>query len=69
MPRQEFVNAFGGVIRQASQHVGEPGLWIDVVELGALCRPPNYAERIWYGTPLSRWHASIACRAAPFHSA
>ena len=34
-----------------------------------LCRPPNYAERIWYGTPLSRWHASIACRAAPFHSA
>jgi hypothetical protein len=44
-------------------------LRIDVVHLAGLCRPPNYAERIWYGTPLSRWHASIACRAAPFHSA
>jgi Transposase len=35
IPRQEFVNAFGGVIRQASQGVGEPSLWIDAVELSA----------------------------------
>ena len=34
VPRQEFVNALGGVIGQASQHVGEPSLRIDIVELG-----------------------------------
>src|ERR1700751_4388347 len=34
VPGQEFANALDGVIRQASQHVGEPSLWIDVVELG-----------------------------------
>ena len=28
------MNAFGGVIWQAGQHVGEPGLRIDIVELG-----------------------------------
>jgi hypothetical protein len=40
------VDALGGMIRQAGQHVGEPSLWIDVVELGGLCRLPNYAE--WF---------------------
>src|SRR5215216_944730 len=35
VPRQEFVNALGGVIRQAGQHVGEPSLRIDIVEFGA----------------------------------
>ena len=45
VPGQEFVNAFGGVIWQAGQHVGEPSLRIDTVELGCLCRLPNYAER------------------------
>ncbi len=34
VPGQEFVNAFGGVIWQAGQHVGEPSLRIDTVELG-----------------------------------
>jgi hypothetical protein len=34
VPRQKFVNALGGVIWQANQHVSEPSLWIDVVELG-----------------------------------
>jgi len=38
------VNALGGVIRQARQHVGKPSLRVDVIELGGLCRPPNYAE-------------------------
>jgi hypothetical protein len=33
------------MIRQPSEHVGEPGLRIDVIELGGLCRPLNYAER------------------------
>jgi hypothetical protein len=31
--RQEFVNVFCEVVRQAVQHVGEPSLWIDFVEL------------------------------------
>ena len=34
IPGQEFVNAFGGVIWQAGQHVGEPSLRINTVELG-----------------------------------
>ena len=29
----------------ALEDVGEPGLRIDIVELGCLCRLPNYAER------------------------
>jgi hypothetical protein len=31
---QEFVDALGGMIRQAGQRVGKPGLGINVVELG-----------------------------------
>ena len=34
VPRQEFADALGGMIRQAGQDVGKPSLWIDVVELG-----------------------------------
>ena len=34
IPGQQFVDALGRMIRQAGQHVGEPSLWIDVVELG-----------------------------------
>jgi hypothetical protein len=34
VPRQELVDAPCGMIRQAGQHVGEPSLRIDVVELG-----------------------------------
>jgi hypothetical protein len=33
------------MIGDPGQHIGEPGLGIDAVELGGLCRPPNYAER------------------------
>jgi len=44
IPRQEVVDTLGWMVRQTGQHVGEPSLWIDVIELGALCRPPNYAE-------------------------
>jgi hypothetical protein len=31
----------------AGQNIGEPGLRIDAVHFGRLCRPPNYAERFW----------------------
>ena len=34
IPGQEFVNAPGRVIGQASEHVGEPGLRVEIVELG-----------------------------------
>jgi hypothetical protein len=44
VPGQQLVDAPGRVILQSRQHVGEPSLRIDVVELGGLCRPPNYAE-------------------------
>jgi hypothetical protein len=45
IPGQELVDALGGMVGQARQHIGEPSLRIDIVELGGLCRAPNYAER------------------------
>jgi hypothetical protein len=33
------------VVVDPAKHVGQPSLWIDVIELAGLCRPPNYAER------------------------
>jgi hypothetical protein len=47
IPRQQIADALGGVIRQTCEAIGEPSVRIDVVELGGLCRPPNYAERFW----------------------
>src|SRR5262245_5751042 len=35
IPGQELVDAPGGMIRQPRQDVSEPGLWVDVVELGS----------------------------------
>lgn len=34
IPGHEFADAIGGMIRKAGQHVGEPSLWIGIVELG-----------------------------------
>src|SRR6266853_490363 len=36
IPGQELVNPLGRMILQSRQDVGEPSLWIDVVELGGL---------------------------------
>ena len=36
IPRQEFGDPLGWMVRQAREHVGEPSPWIDVVELGGL---------------------------------
>jgi len=69
IPREQVGDFVDGVIWKPGQHIREPSLRINVVHLAGLCRPPNYAERVWYGAPLSRWHASIACAAAPLHSA
>jgi hypothetical protein len=42
------------VVGDAHEHVGEPGLRIDVVELGRLCRAPNYAARARFPEVLRR---------------
>jgi hypothetical protein len=34
IPRQKLLDALGRMLRQSSEHVGEPGLWIDIAELG-----------------------------------
>jgi len=34
-----------GVFSDVSEDVGQVGLQVDVVRLGGLCRPANYAER------------------------
>jgi hypothetical protein len=36
IPGQEVGDPLGWMIRQAREYVSEPGLWIDVVELGGL---------------------------------
>ena len=62
-PRQEFVDPIDWVIvGDARKDVGEIGLWVDAVQLTCLCRPPNYAERVRYGTSLSRWHRRSRAR-------
>jgi hypothetical protein len=45
IPWQQFSNPVLRHVCDASEHIGQPCLRIDVVELGRLCRPPNYAER------------------------
>jgi hypothetical protein len=32
------------MLGDAADHFPQIGLWINAVELGGLCRPPNYAE-------------------------
>jgi len=36
IPRQKIADALGGMIGQTGKHVGEPGLRVDVVELGGV---------------------------------
>lgn len=56
-PRQQFVETVDRVsIDHSLQHVTQVYVRLDIIEFARLCRPPNYAERIWSGTPLSRWH-------------
>jgi len=33
------------MVGDPAQDVGEPGTWVNVVQLGRLCRAPNYAEQ------------------------
>ena len=46
MPGEKLVEPVDGTTAsQSIEDGGEIGLGIEIVELGALCRPPNYAER------------------------
>jgi hypothetical protein len=47
VPRQQFLEAALRQVGDTGEHVGEPRQWIDVIELCRLCRPSNYAERLW----------------------
>jgi hypothetical protein len=44
MPREKLINPPDWMIWESGEHVGEPGAWINIIELGGLYRPPNYAE-------------------------
>jgi hypothetical protein len=46
VPGQQLDEALCGMILKTREHVCQPGERIDVVELGGLCRPPDYAERV-----------------------
>ena len=52
--------AVDGVVVDACKHAGEPGLWIDVVELGGLCRARNYAESFFPDSSADRRLVSSA---------
>jgi len=47
----------GGVVGDAGEQVGEIVLRVDTVELGGLCRAPNYAERTAPNVTVSLPHA------------
>jgi hypothetical protein len=69
VPGQQLGDALGRMILQARQHVGQPGLRIDVVELGGLCRPPNYAERLLVQPAVCTDLRPVERMSPPFHSA
>jgi hypothetical protein len=41
-----------GMRGDAGENIRQPGLRIDAIHLGRLCRPRNYAERVRYGASL-----------------
>jgi hypothetical protein len=57
------------VIVDAGEDVGEPGLRIDIVELGGLCRLPNYAERFWKLPVVCAHLRPVGWSPLQFHSA
>jgi hypothetical protein len=57
------------MIVDAAEHVGEPGLRVDVVELRGLCRLPNYAERFWEEPVVCAYLRARRTDIAQFHSA
>jgi hypothetical protein len=52
-----------------AEHIGQPGLWIDIVELGRLCRLPNYAEWFWEEPVICAYLRVVERSSSQFHSA
>jgi hypothetical protein len=45
IPGQKLVDLLRRTILQSCQDISKPCQRLDIVELGGLCRSPNYAER------------------------
>jgi hypothetical protein len=69
VPRQQLGDALCRMIVQASQYVSESCLGIDVIELGGLCRAPNYAERLSEQPAVCRELRPVERMSPRFHSA
>jgi hypothetical protein len=69
IPGQQFVEFLGRMLGDARENVGEPGLRINIVHLGRLCRPPNYAERFWMGPIVCPNLWPVERTSPEFHSA
>lgn len=48
VPGQQCIDLVDGVIGDAREHVAKVGFGIDAVQLGRLCRAPDYAERVLF---------------------
>jgi hypothetical protein len=68
-PRQQLSGLALWGVGDASEHISEPGLRIDVVELRRLCRPPNYAERFWKQAVVCARLRPMERTSPQFHSA
>jgi hypothetical protein len=44
VPGEKLIEVLDGVVSDAGEHVGEPSLRVDIIELRRLCRIPDYAE-------------------------
>lgn len=55
-PWQQVVDLLGRTGCDADEDIGPVGVGIVAVELGGLCRPPNYAERL-----LRPWRYEALC--------
>jgi hypothetical protein len=69
MPREKLTNPPDWMIWEPGEHVGEPGARINIVELGGLCRPPNYAERFWKRLVVCAHLRPVERTLSQFHSA
>jgi hypothetical protein len=69
VPGQQFGDAIDWMTGDAAEHLVQKGFGIEPIELGGLCRPPNYAERFWK-QPVVCAHLRPVERTSPqFHSA
>ena len=60
IPRQQFVDAFCRMIRQSGEHVGEPSLRVDIVELGGYASAEDHRGRRFEARGGMSAHAALA---------